>query len=471
MIRLVISLTLIFISCNLGAQSDNIDSMKQMLARNLSDSARAGLCAQLADSLIEYRQYDSSSFYADKAIQIARKAGLKKVEGRALLSKSLYYLFQKGNYTSCLSGYLSALQIFENEKDTLGRLDTYFLLLLFYKVIEDYPSSIYYCKKMYSLSKSAGHTYFTWYACHNIGDAYFYLDNPDSCSAYFNEAFQLSNIYKSGNDPMVKGWAFVGLGRSFYLSNDYSLSRSNLDKGLTYAGNISQANIRAAMLADVYETIADLNIQRQQFDSAIKYSHLSIDAANVIDETYQKIIAYKQLANVFERKDKDSSIKYFKLGYAIKDSILNSRSRAELASVTQNELDRQRQVAELEHRMLENRKRNIQYTGIAVALVTCIILFLLYSQSIIGHEKLIKYLGLVVLLILFEFVNLFIHPYIAHVTGESPLLMLLIMVVIAAILVPLHHSIENRVKHQLVEKNKRIRLAAAKRTIASLEGN
>jgi hypothetical protein len=47
--------------------------------------------------------------------------------------------------------------------------------------------------------------------------------------------------------------------------------------------------------------------------------------------------------------------------------------------------------------------------------------------------------------------------------------MLLIMVGIAALLVPLHHKVEKRMTHQLVEKNKRIRLAAAKKTIAQLD--
>jgi len=38
-------------------------------------------------------------------------------------------------------------------------------------------------------------------------------------------------------------------------------------------------------------------------------------------------------------------------------------------------------------------------------------------------------------------------------------------------LVPIHHKLEKWVTHKLVEKNKRIRLAAAKRTIEKLEGN
>jgi hypothetical protein len=47
--------------------------------------------------------------------------------------------------------------------------------------------------------------------------------------------------------------------------------------------------------------------------------------------------------------------------------------------------------------------------------------------------------------------------------------MLLALVCIAALLVPLHHKLEKWATHKLVEKNKAIRLAAAKKTIEELE--
>jgi hypothetical protein len=47
--------------------------------------------------------------------------------------------------------------------------------------------------------------------------------------------------------------------------------------------------------------------------------------------------------------------------------------------------------------------------------------------------------------------------------------MLLALVCIAALLVPLHHKLEKWATNKLVEKNKAIRLVAAKRTIEELE--
>ncbi len=75
------------------------------------------------------------------------------------------------------------------------------------------------------------------------------------------------------------------------------------------------------------------------------------------------------------------------------------------------------------------------------------------------------------LLVVFEFINLLIHPWLASFTHESPLLMLLALVIIASLLIPLHHKLEHWIKEKMIEKNKKIRLAAAKRTIEKLEGD
>ena len=118
---------------------------------------------------------------------------------------------------------------------------------------------------------------------------------------------------------------------------------------------------------------------------------------------------------------------------------------------------------------MEERKRNLQYAAIALGLITFVILFLLLSHSIVANQKLIRFFGVVALLMVFEFINLYIHPYISHATNDSPLLMLVVMVGIASMLVPVHHWMENWITHQLVEKNKKIRLSAAKKTIQQLE--
>jgi hypothetical protein len=134
-----------------------------------------------------------------------------------------------------------------------------------------------------------------------------------------------------------------------------------------------------------------------------------------------------------------------------------------------DERDRQRENAEREIRQEEARKKEIEFLISGIAVITIFVIFLILSRSIIVNSRTIIYFGIIALLLSFEFINLLIHPFLERVTNHSPALMLLSLVVIAAILVPLHHKLVSWVTHQVVEKNRRIRLSAAKKTIASLE--
>ncbi len=130
---------------------------------------------------------------------------------------------------------------------------------------------------------------------------------------------------------------------------------------------------------------------------------------------------------------------------------------------------RQQELTQEKVKHEEQRKQNIQYALIALGIITFIILFLLLSRSFITNTKLITFFGVVALLIVFEFLNLLLHPFLERVTNHSPVLMLLALVCITALLVPLHHRVEKWATTKLVEKNKQIRLAAAKKTIQELE--
>ncbi len=62
--------------------------------------------------------------------------------------------------------------------------------------------------------------------------------------------------------------------------------------------------------------------------------------------------------------------------------------------------------------------------------------------------RLIKILGIVSLLFLFEYLTLLLHPTVVELTHHTPVLEILIFVAIAAILIPAHHRLE----HWLIEK-------------------
>lgn len=147
---------------------------------------------------------------------------------------------------------------------------------------------------------------------------------------------------------------------------------------------------------------------------------------------------------------------------AMNDSINNKAKRVLVQSQLLAEEERQ-QVLD------EERKNYLQYSAVAIGIVVLLVAFFLFSHSVIANQKHIRFLGVLSLLIVFEFLNLLLHPFLEKLTHHETVFMLAVMVGIAAFLIPVHHKLEHWVTHQLVEKNKKIRLAAAKKTIAQLE--
>src|SRR5262249_44739322 len=151
------------------------------------------------------------------------------------------------------------------------------------------------------------------------------------------------------------------------------------------------------------------------------------------------------------------------------DSLFSAKTIQQTQLMSFEEELRQKELATEKLQIEEQNKKNIQYVLIALVIVTLIILYLLLSRSFITNTKMIEFLGIIALLIVFEFLNLVLHPFLERITYHSPALMLLALVVIAALLVPLHHRIEKWTIFKLIEKNKRVRLAAAKKTIEQLD--
>ena len=153
---------------------------------------------------------------------------------------------------------------------------------------------------------------------------------------------------------------------------------------------------------------------------------------------------------------------------ALEDTIFSQERINKAQALAFNEEIR---VAEEQNKKIkaeEQRKLNVQYALLAFGIITFIILFLLLSRNLITNIEIIKVLGVIALLVVFEFFNLLLHPFLERVTHHSPVLMLLALVCISALLVPLHHKLEKWATTKLLEKNKQIRLAAAKKKIEKL---
>jgi tetratricopeptide (TPR) repeat protein len=308
-----------------------------------------------------------------------------------------------------------------------------------------------------------------------------------------------------GKNEKIKGWGPLNLGACYLATNNLDSSlmysqrcyenavrlkvSSNLSFLFTNLGGV-QSKMGNALLAVSYfhmaidKSVGTPNIRYQnlayaglaehyhrfkQNDSSVFYAKKAIAVVNNTSFFYLSSKSAQLLTDIYEKTNCDSTLKYAKVYKIAADSLNSSKANQQIQLMTFEEDLRKQEAAAEKIKEEEQRKKNIQYALIALGIIVLLTLYLLLSRSFITNTKLIEFFGVVALLIVFEFLNLLLHPFLERITHHNPILMLLALVCIAALLVPLHHKAEKWATAKLVEKNKQIRLKAAKKTIEELE--
>jgi hypothetical protein len=306
-----------------------------------------------------------------------------------------------------------------------------------------------------------------------LASAYIELKKPDSALKYVQLAFRVNTdlARKNIKDPVVKNTITAGMGsiygtfaRVYDLLHKPEQVNYYYRKAIRYGDSLNLQGITTRTSIRYGRYLSG----QQKYDEAKNYGIQGINTA--LKDHFKDIVvdASGLLYNLYDRENnRDSAYYYLKIKNLYQDSISAEQKANQLQGLIMNQhLKEVEQQAKAEQDA-EQRHRNIVYAIIALGLVIFIIFFLLLTRSIVVNPRMIETVGVVGLLIMFEFINLVIHPYLAEFTNESPLPMLLILVAIAAVIVPLHHRLEHWIKHRLVEKNQMIRLAKTTRTINS----
>ena len=390
----------------------------------------------------------------------------KNQEGVAWMLNDLSRAFQNmGDNQKAAALGLSALKQFENIKDTFGILNALNNTSIAFGYNGDWQTAISYQKKILEYTRSYKNERMEALAKANTGDAYLRLNQPDSALSYLSASLEYTSKKNDAYD----------LGGDYRNFGIYYKQKSMYDLALNYYKNARAKYLEITDLfdlADISNFTAEVYFLMHQYDSSIVYANKAVLLSRQNNFSQYLMDGYTWLYKNYELQNKnDSSFKYLKLSLATKDSLFNEDRNRKTQNLVFSEQMRQQEKAVENQKAEEERKHNLQYSLIALGIVIFLILFFLLSRSIIVTEKWISFFGILGLLIVFEFINLLIHPFLERATRHNLILMLLALVVIASLLIPLHHRIEKWVMKKMTEKNKQIRLANAKRTIEKLENN
>lgn len=459
--RIFSFLLISFCISSINAQNRAKDSLKLLLQNEKTDTGRVLRLNELSFEYLESKP-DTTMILALEALSLARQIGFEKGEAASLNRVGNAYRAFGNNYPKAMEIYLQALKLNEKINNRDGIQRNYTNIGVIFNLQGDYRQALQYFFKAKELVENNNKKSFS-IIIGNIGASYSDLKIYDSARIYF---FQSLDVATEVNYTRVIGGSLSDIGEVYFETRQnslalefYRLSIPYLKKADHYRG-----------LSQTYLGLARVFEKNKQNDSALYYAKQSLLFANKVGVTIQVRDAGRFLSAYYRNmRIQDSAYFYQDITKAANDSLFSQQKSRQFQTLVFDEKLRQADIEAAELKDRKKRNHNLQYAAIALGLLTFIILFLLLSHSIIANQKLIRFLGVIALLIVFEFINLFIHPYLSHATNDSPLIMLLVMVCIAAFLVPVHHRMEKWISHRLVEKNKKIRLAAAKKTIARLE--
>jgi hypothetical protein len=405
---------------------------------------------------------DSSNYFGTRIIELGKATNDIK-----LLYAVYAYLGGQnrtaGNYLAALDWNNRMLDLAVENKDSVTAATALNSIGNLYKDQGLYRKSIPHYAESKKLSESRADSTSARtlvYANMNMGYVYLQLNKIDSALVYEQNAYALALKI---NDTESLQYILYCLGNIQLKLNNNTLALEYYKTGL----RIVKDETRYSCM--IYNALAKYYIN-QGIGNDVIYARKALGVANKISNVKLMAESAKMLSDVYESKNRfDSAYYYQDMFISLNDSLNNRERIAEFENLMFKEVLHQQEKKEAMERAQEKRSYNIQLVILTLAILSILMLFLLISRSIIVSHKLVAFLSIVVLLVLFEFINLVLHPILEHLTNDQPILMLLAMVGIAALIVPLHQRHEKWTSNKLVEKNKAIRLANAKRVIEELE--
>jgi tetratricopeptide (TPR) repeat protein len=459
--RILIILSFFISAPHLFAQKANVDSVVHAISTSQNDSVKL----ELIESFYTAEFNSNPAYVIDIGLKLLQQSDADK---NILEESSAYSILGHGyrllgNNVKGLTYHQKAIALAQqiNNFSLLAIAETQMAQI--YKDRKEFAKAIQLYKSCVAHAEQAKNERVASWAFGNLGSVYLSTNKLDSSLMFSQKAYDIALRLK---DDDALAFIFSNLANVHSKLGNSQLAISYYNMA---TNKVMQFKSRSRYLNFIYTGLAQHYQHLNQKDSAEWYAKKAIAVVNSSPFFYLSSLPAQLLSAMYENNNCDSTLKYAKVFKTANDSLFNNKTNQQIQLMTFDEDLRQQQLVQDKIKAEEQRHLNIQFALIAFAIIAFVILFLIFSRSVVATERLISFFGVLGLLIVFEFINLLIHPWLAAFTHESPVLMLLALVAIASLLIPFHHKMEHWIKEKMVEKNKAIRLAAAKKTIEQLE--
>ena len=196
--------------------------------------------------------------------------------------------------------------------------------------------------------------------------------------------------------------------------------------------------------AHAYKSLGKVEFIQGNYQNSIAHYQTSINLFVSFDNALFLGENYKGISDCYEKiGDIDQAFYYYKKFKSISDSLNSIQLNKNIYKVeAENKLYKQTQL-DLKEKNKINERNFLQYSG---AFLFIIFLFILFNFSGKFNFPILVTKGgiFLTILLLFEFILVYMDPYIDNWTGGAPAYKLIINASLAALIFPLHNFFEGR---------------------------
>ena len=447
------------------AQDKYADSLENILVKTAKPIDRFSIMVKIAESNLVLTGGMIDTATPIHLLQIAQQLKSDSLLAISYNWVGAYMGFSRGNNTAALEYYFKALPLAEKVHDKRRISSLYFDIALVYFILNNNEEAGKNMRKGgENLPDESSPMYNFMLVQYQRNMAKYYLVSQQYDSA-LHYAQALTETSKKLKSLSFTYGAFYLSGSIYEKLGDKDMAEVYFKKAMAMDGLIGSNTNKL----DFYETYIRFLLNSERTKEAHEKANELMELGTRENNNNLKLSAARFKQQIFEiLHQTDSAYYYAKLKDELNASIFSQENINKTQALAFNDQLRIMEDNAKKAEEAHQRRENIEYVLIALGIISFVFIFFLLSRSFITNTRMIEFLGVVALLIVFEFINLLLHPFLEGITHHSPVLMLLILVSIAALLVPLHHRIEKWAINKLVDKNKALRLAAARKTIQEL---
>ncbi|MBL4715067.1 MAG: tetratricopeptide repeat protein, partial [Bacteroidia bacterium] len=402
-----------------GQDQHKIDSLTHLLQTTIQDTTKVS--ALIGLSGIYYLSYpDTALVFCEKALLIAEKANIKEALAECY-GNLAFFAEQKGDISKALEYNFKSVEIFEElikEKNLSENLDKKGLATVYNNIGRIYDDQG-------EIEKGLEYFFLSLKIREEI------KDKIGMAESYHNIGYVLCEL-----DSLAEGMRYLELGLG-------------LKKESGYKAGVSVTT----------SLIGGWHLRYGKVEDALESGLEALAVAREVGHVQYMKRAAKLLSEIYKKQSKfEDALAMYELEIQMRDSILNEENTK--ATIRQQmKYEYEKEQIRKDHETKEktrieaeatSRRNQLHYTGIAICLLLIASLVAMLGFIKVS-PKAAEGIIFIAFLIFFEFILVWLDPYIEQWTGGAPGYKLLFNALLAGCIFPLHQFFEGKLQKRLVK--------------------